>query len=110
MKYDGPERRLEYRRSSDRDVCPYHDMCKERNKENIQEQKDLNKVMWKELDRKLPAWVFKLFLTTVIPVAMALGGWLALQTFEMNRTMVRLDTNQVRLMRVFDVEPKPASK
>lgn len=110
MKYDGPERRKEYRRSSDRDVCAYHDICGQMNKDHFKDQKDFNEKMEKEMESKLPAWVFKLFLTTVIPVAMALGGWLALQTFEMNRTMVRLDTNQVRLMRVFDVEPKPAPK
>lgn len=106
MKYTGPERRIGYRRESDRDVCAYHDICKQSNRDNFKNQKEFNEKMEQHLDQKLPTWVFKLFLSTAIPVLIGLMAWLAIQAIETNKVIVRLDTNQIRLMRTFDVPAK----
>ena len=100
------------RRAADRGVCIYHDMCHEtvagvkQNGINFtKESKGDFEKMSKLIDTKLPSWVFKLFLSTTIPIVLGLGGWILLNTIETSKIVVRLDTNQVHLMQEFKIDP-----
>ena len=113
--YEGPERRELYpgRREADRNVCIYHDLChetmgniKQELKDHIKDQKEVNKLMEQANETKVPNWVFRLFLSTFIPLAIIILGWVGYQAFETNKVVVRLDTNQIQLMKVFDIDPK----
>jgi hypothetical protein len=93
------------RRDADRGVCVWHDVCHETISQIKQDLIDQRKEMRSLDDSKLDSWIFKLLVSTVIPIGLALGGWIALQTFEINNVMTRLDTNQQHLMQEFQIDP-----
>lgn len=62
--------------------------------------------MEKDIKLRLPTWVFKLFLSTTIPIGIALAGWIGYNAFETKEIVTRLDTNQRHLMEEFSIKPK----
>ena len=100
------------RRESDGGVCIWHDVCHETvagikqdgidHRNSSKEELDRMK---KEIETKLPAWIFKLFLATAVPAALALGGWISLNAFETAKIVTRIDTNQQHLMQEFNIKP-----
>ena len=54
---------------------------------------------------KLPSWVFKLFVTTFVPVSIIVLGWVGWSTYTSLKVTTRLETNQIHLMKHWDVEP-----
>ena len=69
------------RREADRNVCIYHDMCHE----TVSDIKEMQNGMSKIMSTKLPTWIFKLFLVTTIPIALALSGWIGWNAFRAER-------------------------
>jgi len=86
------------RREADRDVCVWHDLCHETVARHEEALIDMKK-------NKLDSWVFKLLVSTGIPLALALGGWIAVHSFETVKIVTKLDTNQQRLMQEFSIKP-----
>jgi hypothetical protein len=101
--YYGEERRFitPGRREADRDVCIYHDICHE----TVSVIKAQQKAQAKEIQTKLPTWIFRLFVSTMIPLAIAVGGWIGYNAFESAKVLSRLETNQIHLMKEFAIKP-----
>ena len=101
------------RREVDRiGTCIYHDICHEtvaQIKQNCidvtKSNKDSFDKMAKTMDMKLPTWIFKLFLSTTIPVAIALGGWLGYNAFETREIVTVLHTNQQHMIQELALKP-----
>jgi hypothetical protein len=102
---DWVENRSVGRREADRGVCVWHDVCHEtvaQIKQDILDQRDDMKII---KNSKLDSWIFKLLVSTVVPLALTLGGWIALQAFETNKIVIRLDINQQHLLKEFAIKP-----
>lgn len=93
--------------------CPFYpDNCRDvvATKEELIPMKDcLNDLK----NFKLPSWVFKLFMSTFIPISVIVLGWVGWSTYTNLATITRLETNQIHFMHHWGVEPvatKPTTK
>ena len=102
-KYSGSNRRNGEpgRRITD-SHCPFYpDNCRD----ILATKKEMKDVIT-DLRNKLPSWIFRLFVSTFIPISFLILGWIGYQTLKGNEIMVRLDTNQRVILKAFDLEPK----
>ena len=101
---DWAEKRQKGRRDDDRGVCIWHDMCHETVADIKQETISMKEL----LDSKLPSWIFKLFLGTLIPLVISLFGllaWMGLNEIETQKAITKNGTNLTHLMHEFEIKP-----
>jgi hypothetical protein len=115
-QWDGQEeRRKSVRRSSDREVCAFHDIkCKEiqSNKNTIHEiegkmvtKEDFNKLSDK-VDTRVPGWV----LTLLVLITAGMIGWTILQMETKFDSLYVIKANQEVLLKAFDIKPVKTKK
>ena len=113
---DWKEERSTGRREADRGVCLYHDMCHETVasiKQNCVDHLNSNKEEFDKMTEsikgigksKLDGWIFKLFVGTLVSIAIAMGAYAAPQLFKLTETITTIYVNQQHLMQEFAIKP-----